>query len=283
MLKNLDNIISNHFLSLVCSLVYFLLGGTLLAILLGNQIGFLIAFIIYILSVLLAISTPAEKLFRFLHNIRSIETNEERDYLIPIFEDVLSAIPQDEPFNKEKIEICIIDKMDINACAIGNTTIAVTKGAMKAFDEEQLKGVIAHEIAHIRNFDTIANMFMFIASGYFYLFTLLLQFLISLTERPTSDKKEESARYFLGSFIRIFLYAFSFFVQIVLAIESRKKEYRADETAYDWGFGEELISALYLLEKISLGDYSNLKQKITASHPRTTTRIGRLESMVYYE
>lgn len=284
MLKNLDNIINSHYLSFICSLAYFILGGTLLMILLNNPIGFLIALIIYIISVIIAISPPVEKLYRFLHGIRKIETNEERDYLIPILADVVSTIPQEEPLNKNKIEICIIDKLDINAYALGSTTIAITKGAMKVFDEEQLKGIIAHEIAHIRNFDTIANMFILIASGYFYLFVLLFQFLISLTEKSTSDKKDEVVGNYLNSFIKgifkIFLFIFSFLVQITLAIQSRKKEYRADRTAYEWGYGEELISSLYLLEKISLGDYSDLKQKLTASHPRTTARIGRLESYV---
>lgn len=281
MLKKLDIIINNHYLSFICSLVYFLLGGTLLTILLFNPIGFLIALVIYVISILIAISPTAEKLYRFLHGIRKIETNEEREYLIPILADVVSIIPQEESVNKNKIEIYIIDKLDINAYALGSSTIAITKGAMKVFDEEQLKGIIAHEIAHIRNFDTIANMFVLMASGYFYLFVLLFQFLISITEKSSPDKKDKPVSNSLNSFIKeifkIFLFVFSFLVQITLAIQSRKKEYRADKTAYDWGFGEELISSLYLLEKISLGDNSDLKQKLTASHPRTTARIGRLE------
>ncbi|MDR2571858.1 MAG: M48 family metalloprotease [Oscillospiraceae bacterium] len=286
MLKNLNNIINNHYLSFICSLIYFLLGGTLLALLIGKPVGFLIAFILYIISVILAVSPTAEELYRFLHNIRKIETNEERDYLIPILTDVIETMSQEKPEDKkklEKIEIFIIDKLDINAYALGSATIAITKGAIKAFDEDQLKGVLAHEIAHIRNFDTIANMFVFIASGFFYLFVLLFQFIISLTEKTTSDEKKESVGTYLSAFIKgifkIFLFIFSFLIQITLAIERRSKEYIADETAYELGFGDELISALYLLEKISLGDYKDLKQRLTASHPRTTARIGRLESM----
>lgn len=40
-----------------------------------------------------------------------------------------------------------------------------------------------------------------------------------------------------------------------------------------------MIEALYLLEKISLGDNSTIIQKMTASHPRITKRIEYLESL----
>ncbi len=40
-----------------------------------------------------------------------------------------------------------------------------------------------------------------------------------------------------------------------------------------------MIEALYLLEKISLGDNSNIIQKMTASHPRITLRIKHLEEL----
>lgn len=40
-----------------------------------------------------------------------------------------------------------------------------------------------------------------------------------------------------------------------------------------------MIEALYLLEKISLGDNSSIIQKMTASHPRLTLRINKLEAL----
>ena len=44
-------------------------------------------------------------------------------------------------------------------------------------------------------------------------------------------------------------------------------------------FGDELISALYLLKKISGSQKMTLKEKMTASHPHIAVRIGRLERM----
>ena len=71
-------------------------------------------------------------------------------------------------------------------------------------------------------------------------------------------------------------------------LESRFREYWADRMAYRFGFGKELVSALYLLEKISLGDERSIAQKMVASHPRITARIEKLEYLlehgdVYYD
>lgn len=40
-----------------------------------------------------------------------------------------------------------------------------------------------------------------------------------------------------------------------------------------------MIDALYLLERISLGDNSTIIQKMMASHPRITLRIKNLEAL----
>jgi len=208
-----------------------------------------------------------------------METNEETEYLKPIISDVVWKMllcnknPQKE-YNR--VDLCIIDKLDVNACAIGRTTIAITKGAINAFDEEQLKGVIAHELAHINNGDTVASMFLLVASGYFFLFTSLLKLVILLYEKISNQKKNKSV---IRTVLTFFIFIFQGLMQFVLSIESRKRERQADEWAYKKGFGEGLISALYLLEKMSLGDYRNFKQKLTASHPRTTARIMWLEGM----
>ena len=63
-----------------------------------------------------------------------------------------------------------------NAFATGrnpqHAAVAVTKGLMSLLSEEELKGVLAHELAHVRNMDiligsiaaTIAGAIMFLAS-----------------------------------------------------------------------------------------------------------------------
>ena len=49
--------------------------------------------------------------------------------------------------------------------------------------------------------------------------------------------------------------------------------------SYAIGYDDDMIEALYLLEKISLGDNSTIIQKMIASHPRITLRIKKLEEL----
>ena len=281
MFRDLKHFIGKHFVCLICSLLYLILGGFLLG---GTIYSFAIALFFYIVSVMVAFSPLGEKLFRYMSGIRSLETKQEKDYLNPIFKDVQRSIKRLGKPTKRRIEICVIDKMEVNACAVGRNTIAVTKGAMKFFTEEQLKGVIAHEMGHIGADDSKANIFLLIGSGYLYLFILLANLFILLADKITTVTGDKSIGKFLCSVFKaitnIFMFLFTFPMKIALAIESRKKEYRADRTAYKLGYGEDLISALYLLEKLNLGDNRDFMQKMTASHPRTTARIEQLESYV---
>ncbi len=54
-------------------------------------------------------------------------------------------------------KVYVQESRDINAFATGRTpdegVIAVTKGALELLDREELQGVVAHELAHIQNYD----------------------------------------------------------------------------------------------------------------------------------
>jgi hypothetical protein len=71
--------------------------------------------------------------------------------------------------------------------------------------------------------------------------------------------------------------AFLFLMNLVMSVNSRKAERRADQYAITLGYGESMVEALYLLEKISLGGEGSAIKRLLASHPRVTARIERLE------
>ena len=67
--------------------------------------------------------------------------------------------------------------------------------------------------------------------------------------------------------------------EIILALNSRTNEIQADTFAYEIGYGRELISAMYLLQKISLDSNLRLSERLKASHPHIAYRIEQLESL----
>lgn len=262
---------------LICSICYFLVCCCFL-----NH--FFLLLIIYVAFLLIGFSSLGEKLLRLLNHVRPLETKREIEYLQPLFEEVYLHTKEVYTYKLPNIQICIIDNMTVNAMALGRHTIAVTKGAMKTFTEDELKAVMAHEMAHIVYGDTIASLYTLIGNGFFSAFVLFARFCLLLLDwlQNVFTKK----RGFLFSFIFLIqllfeamIFIFNFGLQVILSVNRRKNEFWADGFSYSIGYDTDMIEALYLLEKISLGDNSTIIQKMTASHPRITLRIKKLEEM----
>lgn len=217
---------------------------------------------------------------RFFEKVRPLYTKREREYLIPIFEEVYANAKKVVPY-LDNIEICIIDKMTVNACAIGRNTIAVTKGAIEIFSEEELKGILAHELAHIINGDTIATLLTLIGNGFFTVFVVITKLILLVVDFFQNPRGFGKLITILTNAVCIaFIFLFTFIGNIIVSINSRKNEYRADEFAYILSYGEDMVEALYLLQKISMGDNSSTVERITASHPHIAKRIGTLENLI---
>lgn len=88
-------------------------------------------------------------------------TAEEHRYLVNVTEAVAIGAGVPVP------DIYVIDSQAPNAFATGrdpqHSSIAVTRGMLQLLDRQQLEGVIAHEMAHVRNYD-IRFMSMLVAT-----------------------------------------------------------------------------------------------------------------------
>ena len=270
----------NNPIYLLCSLFYYAISSLLLG---GTAKSFLIVFVVYAVFLIIGFSPLGEKFLRLLNRIRPLETKRETEYLQPLFEEVYERA-KEKYKNLRKIEICVIDNMTVNAMAIGRRTIAVTKGAMQTFTEDELKAVIGHEIAHLVHGDTMATLYIIIGNGILSVFVLIARlFILLLDWIQNAFNGKRSIFSALMLLIRLYfefsIWFLNFGLQVILAINSRKNEFKADMFSYAMGYDSDMIEALYLLEKISLGDNSTIIQKMIASHPRITLRIKHLEEL----
>jgi heat shock protein HtpX len=139
----------------------------------------------------------------------------------------LYMIPQDQP----------------NAFATGRSpkrsAVAVTRGITRLLSEDELRGVIAHELAHIRNRDVlIQSVAATIGGAITYLGYMLLWF----------GGDDESPLSLVASLALVLLAPIAASI-IQLAI-SRQREYSADATGAEIsGNPESLASALLRLEE----------------------------------
>ncbi len=192
--------------------------------------------------------------------------------------------------------IYIINDLSPNAFATGrdpkHASIAVTKGLLQKLNKRQLQGVIAHEISHIKNYDTLV---MTMAVVLVSIIAILSDMYIRM-QWFTGRRRSEG-----GGIIAIIGIIFMLLMPLTatlikLAI-SRKREFLADaDAALLTRFPQGLAEAL---EKIS-ADSDQLKRvssstahlyisnpfksknmmHLFSTHPPVSERIKRLKTMI---
>jgi heat shock protein HtpX len=207
--------------------------------------------------------------------------------LRPIFEEVYQYAKEVNPSLNNGIKIYIMDVMYVNAFAIGRQTIAVTRGALNTFNTEELKGIIAHELGHMTYGHTKALLLTHIGNIFFSIIVFVLRILLYICEfisSITARMNVVGLVFWLIAFITSIIFEISVFIfvnlgDLILSLNSRKNELQADKFAYDIGMGHQMISALYLLQKISINQKLKISEKLKASHPYIADRIGQLERL----
>lgn len=204
-------------------------------------------------------------------------------------------------------EVYIIDTDVPNAFATGykqtNAAVAVTSGILQKLNREELEGVIAHEMSHVRNRDIRTSTIVIALGGVLILLSrifLRMGFYSGYGRRKSRDNRNDGEG--LGAILLVFSILFAILSPIISTLIqsaiSRQREFQADATAAQiTGYPEGLASAL---EKIS--DYKISKEQKEdlggkeimglyisnpfaegnnwfATHPPTEERIKRLRNM----
>jgi heat shock protein HtpX len=182
-----------------------------------------------------------------------------------------------------------------NAFATGrdpqHASVCVTAGLLDIMDDQELQGVIAHELGHIKNYDIRVTMTAFALTA---IISLLADIMLRLTFFGGGDREENNQVFFILGIVAAIL-APIVATMIQLAV-SRQREYLADATgALTTRYPEGLASAL---EKIKqTGSVAKIQNTATAhlffvnplkahsltnlfsTHPPIDDRIARLRSM----
>jgi len=245
--------------------------------------SFQLNLIMYGISLLVAFSPLGEWILSNINKARKPKTKEEIDYLLPLFDEVYSNALTLSPSLSRNMKLKIIDDISINAFAFGKHTIAVTSGSLETLSEGELRGVISHEFGHIANGDTKALLLSTVGNGVFsvvfIVFRLIFKILIfTLALTNTGAYLIPKIMLYILNGIE---YIWNYIGQVILSINSRSNEFKADEFAFKSGYGSDLLEALYLIKKINMNKAVPFKEKIRATHPHITDRIGNLEYLIY--
>ncbi|MCL2165366.1 MAG: M48 family metalloprotease [Oscillospiraceae bacterium] len=248
--------------------------------------------IIYAGSLTVALSPLGEFIVRGIEGAKPLKTIRDKEHLTPIFEEVYEEALARTPSMSRHIKLYISEVKEVNAFALGRCTIAVTRGALASFTDEEIKGVLAHEFGHMANGDTKALLLSTVGNGVFtaIIFGIrlvmrvmeLLALLLSSRDR-LARIMTVVLRFVAFTLLDYAIILFLFMGDVILALNSRFSEYLADSYAHQIGYGEQLKDALYLINKMDMGGRRKLKDWLRASHPYTTGRIGKLEEKLGLE
>ncbi len=194
-------------------------------------------------------------------------------------------------------QVGIYRSNEVNAFATGPTKnrslVAVSSGLLNRMNQQELEGVLGHELAHIANGDMVT---MTLLQGVINAFVMFLARILASLLSGMGKNKNSSQNGNYGSFI-LFTYLFeAIFMTLgfmVIAAYSRYREFKADKGGSRITGKAAMISALESLK--SLKHHEDVKQseaiaafKISGSkkkgirslfstHPPLEERIERLQ------
>jgi heat shock protein HtpX len=194
-----------------------------------------------------------------------------------------------------KPRVYLIDSETPNAFATGrnpsHAAVAVTRGLMSILSREELEGVLAHELAHIKNRDILISSMAAVMAGAISSLATMTQWAMLFGMGRGSDD-EEGGGGMLGTIVMMIIAPIG--AALIQMAISRSREYLADATgAQICGHPASLASALqrledsnhqrpmevnpataqmYIVNPLSAGTLANL----FSTHPPMQERIRRL-------
>jgi len=198
----------------------------------------------------------------------------------------------------------VIDDPAPNAFATGrnpeHAAIAVTAGLVEKLDRLELEGVIAHELSHVKNYDTLVQTLAAVLAGTVALVSdwMLRSFFWGGGRRRGSGEGGGGGQgifILVGLALAIISPIFALLIQMAI---SRKREYLADAngallTRYPKGLADALrkiaadtnrlsvankaTESLYIYNPLK--DYGGGLNALFNTHPPLAERIARLEAM----
>ena len=221
---------------------------------------------------------------------------EESAYLEPIFEKLCAY----SEVKRDSLTVRMRNDEDINAFASGINHITIHTGAVRALSEEQLVGVLAHELGHLRHRDTIYLTITYAMDRLGQLIlnlVILLNFALNiLAIIPIVNIVVRIIQLAIVIMITAVEYLLQLPKWITYYFDSRRREYAADAYAVSIGLGRELRDGLVslglatdqigMLENGELYDRESTGffSRLFITHPKMIKRIHRIdEGIEVYE
>ncbi|OUT10377.1 protease [Campylobacter concisus] len=279
-------IFKTAFLMVTLMLIFIAVGGYI-----GGEYGMMIAFLIATGTNIFSYFFSDTLVLKRYNAIPVDESNAHGLY------EIVSRLTQKA--NLPMPKIYIIPEEVPNAFATGrnpsHAAVAVTEGLLKILNENEIEGVLAHELSHVRHYDILTGSIAAILAG---AIAMLANFAkIGGIAGQSSGSRRGGGNAIVMLALAILMPIAATIIQMAI---SREREYKADKgAAYLTGHPEWLASALRKLESYSnsyvmqnaseqsahmfivnpFGSLTNKLGVLFRTHPSTSDRIAELERL----
>ena len=193
-------------------------------------------------------------------------------------------------------KIYLIEDSSMNAFATGrnprHAAVAVTRGLLEKLTPDEVKGVVAHELSHIRNWDTLLMTVIAVLAGFISI--LADVYWRSQIVSKAEEKDRSGVLAFVSLALAIFAPLTAMFIQLAI---SRQREFLADASgARIIKAPSFLASALHKIGKdrrplpgmnaatahlyfSNPMEQGGLVDKLFSTHPPIEERIQRLSTL----
>lgn len=264
-----------------------LLTGLLLFLgyLIGGNTGI---FVGLVLSILMNFGTYwfSDKIVLMMYKAKQVDKNHE---LYKLVEGIAKEARLPMP------KVYIIPANNLNAFATGrspkNAAVAATEGIIRNLTKEELKGVMAHELSHVKNRDTLIATIAATIAGVISYLAYMTRFAAMFGNRDN----ENSGNIFALLGLAILTPIIATIIQLAI---SRSREYIADESgarmiknpealaraleklelhnkAHPMMFGSPATSSLFIVNPFRGQALLNL----FSTHPQVQERVKRLRAL----
>jgi len=255
----------------------------------GLQIALLIALVMNVMAYFFS-----EKIILKLYRARPLDQSQHPEVFETV-QELTSTMSIPMP------KLWLIDSPMANAFATGrnpkHASVAVTSGIMNILDKHELRGVLAHELAHIKNRDIlISTIAATIATAIGYLAHMLRY--AAFWGAMGGGNRRRGGNPFVMIFVAILMPIAAALIQLAI---SRSREYLADETGAR--YSKDPLALASALEKLHSAAAHTRTQQVDGSkastaslfivhpfsgkgmfslfstHPPVEARIARLQKM----
>lgn len=179
----------------------------------------------------------------------------------------------------EMPEVGIYQSPVLNAFATGpsknNSLVAVSSGLMASMNQNEIEGVLAHEIAHIANGDMVTmTLVQGVVNAFVMFFSRVAAF--AITQAMNKDKDDRPSPFVHMMLVMVLDIVFGILAAPIVAWFSRFREYRADKGGADLAGKDKMIAALEALTRA----YPQLEAATESNENFRSMQISSKEGMM---